>query len=345
LRGCQTNVTSAGVISTPAGDAGAVRAIPARMTKSGDARVLIVSGADHAYFPLLRDTVASIGALRGDAPVGILDVGLAPAEREWLAPLVSHIVRPGWDIDFPGRARAPVARQAQFARPFLPRHFPGYETYLWIDADAWVQDWRVVDLYVAAAGRDRLAITPEIDRAYKRHYKRPKLFGRTLAWKNYRTAFGWRAANRLGRNPIVNCGVFALHRDAPHWAAWARIMTGVAQRTRFFFVEQTALNYAIFAERLPAEFLPAYCNWMPGDAAPAFDAARGLFVEPYAPHEVIGVMHLAGREQKAHVFRLNRLDGGVVETSLRYGDSRALCAADATAPQKPTLISATAGPK
>jgi hypothetical protein len=64
---------------------------------------------------------------------------------------------------------------------------------------------------------------------------------------------------------------------------------------------------------------------MPGDAAPGFDARRGLFVEPFSPHEVIGIMHLAGREQKTHVFRLNRLDGGYVETSLRYSDSRALC--------------------
>ena len=99
----------------------------------------------------------------------------------------------------------------------------------------------------------------------------------------------------------------------------------VAQRTRFFFVEQTALNYVIFAERLPVNFLPAYCNWMPGDATPAFDAANGRFVEPYAPHEVIGIMHLAGPEQKTHIFRLNRLDGGEVATSLRYSETRALC--------------------
>src|SRR5262249_4539324 len=148
----------------------------------------------------------------------------------------------------------------------------------------------------------------------------------------------------LGRNPIVNCGVFALHRDAPHWAAWARIMTNVAQRTRFFFIEQTALNYVIFAECLPVEFLPAYCNWMPGDAAPGFDAERGLFVEPYAPHEVIGVMHLAGPEQKSHIFRLRRLDGGVAETSLRYGESRALCRRRRP-DQSPTPIPATAAPK
>ena len=293
-------------------------------------RLLIVSGADSAYFPLLRDTVRSVLAQRAQAAIGILDVGLDGEQRAWLARHVTHLVQPGWDIDFPGREHTPQARQAQFARPFLPHHFPGYETYLWIDADAWLQDWRAVELYAEAAAGGRLAITPEIDRAYKRHYKRPKLFGATLAWKNYRAAFGWRAADRLGRNPMVNCGVFALRGDAPHWAAWARLIARVAQRTRFFFVEQTALNYAIFAEHLPVDFLPAYCNWMPGDAAPAFDAARGLFVEPYTPHEVIGVMHLAGREQKTHVFHLARLDGGTVETSLRYGESRVLCDASMT---------------
>src|SRR5271155_2997545 len=278
--------------------------------------LLISSGADSGYFPLLRDTVLSILAQRRDAAIGILDFGLLPEQREWLAEQVTHLVRPDWDIDFPHREHTPETRKAQLSRPFLRRHFPGYEIYLWIDADAWLQDWRVVEIYLAAAGRDKLAITPEIDRAYKRHYKRPKVFGWTLSWKCYREAFGWRAADRLGRNPIVNCGVFALHHDAPHWDAWERIIGRVAQRTRFFYIEQTTLNYVIFAEHLPVNFLPAYCNWMPGDASPAFDAGRGLFVEPYAPYEVIGVMHLAGREQKTHRFRLNRLDGGTVETSL-----------------------------
>jgi hypothetical protein len=35
-------------------------------------------------------------------------------------------------------------------------------------------------------------------------------------------------------------------------------------------------------------------------------------------------MHLAGREQKTHVFRLNQLGGGIIETSLRYSEIRAL---------------------
>ena len=304
---------------------------------SGTARdLIVVSAADSGYFPLLQDAMASVRALQADVAIGILDLGLTAEQRAWLEDRVTHVIEPGWDVDFPGREQCKRAFQAQVARPFLPRHFPGYETYFWLDADAWLQEWRVVELYRAAAGRDKIAITPEIDRAYKRHYKRPKLFGQTLAWKNYREAFGWRAADRLGRNPMVNCGVFALHREAPHWAVWQRLIAQVLQRTRFFFAEQTALNYAIFAEHLPANFLPAYCNWMVGDATPAFDARRRLFVEPYAPHEALGIVHLAGTDSKDHVFRVSRLDGSSIDTSLRYSATRQLCSPE-TAPHPAPL--------
>src|SRR5437870_6190691 len=168
------------------------------------AGLLISSGADRGYFPLLRDTVQSIRARHREAAIGILDFGFAPEHREWLVPRVSHLVQPGWDFDFPDRERTPEARKAQLSRPFLRRHFPGYDTYLWIDADAWVQDWRAVELYLTAAGPDKLAITPEIDRAYKRHYKRPKVFGWSLGWKCYGEAVGWPVAGRLGGNRMRN---------------------------------------------------------------------------------------------------------------------------------------------
>jgi hypothetical protein len=287
--------------------------------------LIIASAADSGYFPLLRDSVASVRALRADVPIGVFDIGLTDEELAWLAGQNVRVVRPDWDLEFPGRDKAPEVLKAEFARPFLPRYYPGYRMYFWLDADAWLQDWRIVELYCSAAGRDKLAITPEIDRAYKRHYKRPKLFGWNLGWKNYRHAFGWRVADRLGRNPTVNCGVLALHAEAPHWVAWQRVLHRVLQRTHFTPAGQTALNYVVFAERLPVNLLPSYCNWMPGDAAPAFDAARGLFVEPYSPHEVIGIMHLAGAEQKDLTFRLNRLDGGTIETPLRYSMTRELC--------------------
>jgi hypothetical protein len=290
----------------------------------GAGELIIASAADSGYFPLLKDSVSSVRALHTDVPIGVFDIGLTPEQCDWLRSQSVQVLKPDWDLDFPGMDKAPEVLKAEFARPFLPRHFPGYRMYFWLDADAWLQDWRTVELYCRAAGTDKLAIVPEIDRAYKRHYKRPKLFGRNLGWKNYREAFGWRVADRLGRNPTVNCGVLALHAEAPHWEAWQRALAKVLQRTHFTPAGQTAMNYVVFAEKLPVNLLPSYCNWMPGDAAPAFDMQRGLFVEPYAPHEVIGVMHLAGAPQKDLKFRLERLDGGFVETLLRYSATREL---------------------
>src|SRR5713226_5805249 len=201
---------------------------------------IIVSGADDGYFPLLRDLVLSIrqNPESGRAPIAAFDLGLAAAARSWLAGEGVTLAVPDWDLDFPGRHRTPPIRKAQIARPFLRRYFPGYPQYLWIDADAWVQDWSAVETLVAASAGGKLAICPEIDRSYKRHYKRPKLFGMTLPWRCYRTAYGWRVADRMGRNPMLNCGVFALRGDSPHWDAWIAAMTCALQRTNFIFIEQ-----------------------------------------------------------------------------------------------------------
>ncbi|MBV8493759.1 MAG: hypothetical protein JO162_09815, partial [Alphaproteobacteria bacterium] len=130
------------------------------MTGATAAGLIIASAADSGYFPLLQDAVASVRALNRDVAIGVLDLGLAAAERDWLQEHAARVVRPDWDVDFPGRERTPETLKAQVARPFLPRHFPGHEMYFWLDADAWLQEWRIVELYCKAAGRDKLAIVP-----------------------------------------------------------------------------------------------------------------------------------------------------------------------------------------
>jgi hypothetical protein len=285
---------------------------------------VIVSAADSGYFPLLRDLVSSIrdNPAGADAPIGIFDLGLSLAEREWLGTQRVAMAEPGWDVDFPNRKQTPLLRKAQIARPFLRRYFPGYVDYLWIDADAWVQEWSAVEMLRAACADGKLAICPELDRSYKRHYKRAKLFGMTLQWRCYREAYGLRVADRMGRNPMLNCGVFALRGDSPHWDVWIAAMKRALQRTNFVFIEQIALNYAIFAGAIEATFLPATCNWLCGDAAPLWDAARRRLVEPNAPYQPLGILHLAGAGQKDKSFTLATRADGTIVTGLRYSAFR-----------------------
>lgn len=75
------------------------------------------------------------------ADIACFDVGLAPDRRADVARRVAHLIDPGWDlpVDRKLRAQRPALRSIT-VRPFLPRYLPGYDIYVWIDADAWVQE-------------------------------------------------------------------------------------------------------------------------------------------------------------------------------------------------------------
>ena len=301
-----------------------------------DLSITVVSAADAAYFDLLEGLVLSLKAAprARDLPVSILDLGLDPAQRRWLESAGARLVEPGWDVEFPGRERLPRHFQAMTARPYLPKHFPGHDIYLWLDADTWVQDDAGLEPFIGAARRGKLAIVPEIDRGYWTIHKRPKPWGQNQ--KAFAWAYGLKAGYRLGRNAILNTGAFALRADAPHWARWAAAHARALNRRRWGALdirrlelvnsEQTALNYVVFAEGLPASFLPAYCNWFCGKGTPAFDRARGLLVEPHEPHQPLAVVHLAGKGMKERLWRLETLDGGAIETRLTWQATRDLAA-------------------
>jgi hypothetical protein len=294
-------------------------------------RTTVVSAADAPYFPLLKGLVLSLrrGPLASGLGLSILDLGLEPDQAAWLTAQGARLVVPGWDVEFAGRDAVPSHYRAMSARPHLPRYFPGWDVYLWIDSDAWVQDDSVLAWFIRGAQGGKLAIVPEFDRGYWTMYKPPKLWGQnqqTFAW-----AFDLRTGYRLGRNPVLNVGVFALRGDAPHWNRWAETHRRILRRRRrkpphldnpfhFFLSEQTALNYVVFGEKLPATFLPAIGNWFCSKGDPMYDRERGMLVEPHEPHAPLGVVHLAGKGMKDRVWTLPTLQGDAVTCRLTYGE-------------------------
>ena len=278
-------------------------------------RTLIVTAANEAYAPLLRGLIESIDQRAPRVLTGLacFDLGLAPGTREWVGRHAAHVVEPGWDLPVGEKLRTEKPElRGLTVRPFLPNYFPGYDAYLWIDADAWVQERYALEWYMEEAAKGALVAAPQVDRAY-RHTS--GLVGvrinRMLAY------FGQEAVARVVWASYFNAGVFALRSDAPHWALWAKWFdAGLTATKGELCCEQTALNHALWTERLPVSPLPALCNWLCHLALPGFDPIRERFCEPLVPRNPIGILHLTGRT-KHGTFELPA-DGAVPGISLRY---------------------------
>ncbi|MEG3850568.1 TylF/MycF/NovP-related O-methyltransferase [Microcoleus sp. herbarium19] len=282
-------------------------------------QIIIITAADANYFELVRGAILSVREKPEGAQVaiGFFDLGCTLEQLQWLETQVNFIKKPDWDFDFPGRNEAPEHLKGLLVRPCLRKYFPNFDIYLWIDADAWVQDWRAIDLFVKGASRRGLAIVPEVHRASLQQYGQLPEF-----WKwthqQYEANFGVEVANKLYSYPILNAGVFALRKDALHWDIWAEKLNQGLQKSGCIMTDQFALNLAVYSCGLfnLTEMLPAWCNWI-FNGFPVWDKQRGCFVEPYLPQEAIGILHLAGRQQFDRV-QLMATDGDIMEISVRY---------------------------
>lgn len=255
-------------------------------------RTLVVTAADEVFAPLLRRLISSL-LQWGPQPftnLAFFDLGVAPEMREWIARHAAHIVEPAWDLPVAMKLRMQQPQlRALTVRPFLPDYFPGYDLYLWIDADAWVQERFALDWYFAGASQGALAAATHFHGAYRQTRE-------TFEWRmNRERAYFGGGRPHIHWDAYFNAGVFALRGDAPHWRLWEKwFREGIHRSNGRVCCDQTALNQALWVEGLPVNVLPATCNWLCHLALPSFDQARARLCEPIAPTRVIGVVHLSG---------------------------------------------------
>ncbi len=282
-------------------------------------QIIIITAADANYFELVRGTILSVREKPEGANVaiGFFDLGCTSEQLQWLETQVNIIQTPDWDFDFPGKNEAPHYLKGLLARPCLRRYFPNFDIYLWIDADAWVQDWQAVELFVKGAVKRGLAVVPELDRGYYLAYGKLPWYWE-FVYRDYQAVFGEEVAKQLHSYPTLNAGVFALHKDAPHWELWAEYLEEGLQRHVSLMTDQIALNRLVYGTEMfdRTEMLPARCNWSCNFGLPVWDKQQACFVEPYLPHGAIGILHITGH--KHDLVKLATTDGNQVEISLRY---------------------------
>ena len=299
---------------------------------------VIVSLADANYYPLLEELISSIKSFKESEKVAIciLDAGLTHDQKNKLLTKVDEIKSAEWDIEVPDfKVRGKEWLKSQVSRAFLPKYFPNYEKYLWIDCDAWVNDWQCVELYFQACNNGKLGITQTIGPGYKITSKVNWLFGKLALIKsqNFKHAvkskIGYDKARKLAFAPHINIGVFSLENNSNGWSSWQTNLSKALKSGNIFGSEGLAINMSVYIDNLETEFLPLNCNWITSNLLPKYDEQQKTFVEPYLPNNKIGIMHLAAgiwkdgidmRLDKNVKIELKTLDNKKIIKSLRFNN-------------------------
>ena len=297
---------------------------------------VIVSLADANYFPLLEELIDSIKKFKKseDVAICILDAGLTREQIEKLSSKVDEIKSAEWDIEVPDhKVKDKEWLKSQVSRAFLPKYFPNYEKYLWIDCDAWVNDWSSVELYFKACDDGKLGITQTIGPGYKITSKVNWLIGKLAIVKsqNFKHAVkskvGYEKARKLAFAPHINIGVFSLEKNSKGWNVWQNNLSKTLKAGNIFGSEGLAINMSVYIDNLKTEFLPLNCNWITSNLLPKYDEQQKTFVEPYLPNYKIGIMHLAAgiwkdgkdmRIDKSIEIEIQTLNESKVFKSLRF---------------------------
>ena len=131
----------------------------------------------------------------------------------------------------------------------MPKYFPNYEKYLWIDCDAWVNDWNSVELYFKACENGKLGITQTLGPGYKIMSKVNWLFGKIAIIKsqNFKHAvkskIGLDKARKLAFAPHINIGVFSLEKNSPGWKSWQKNLRTNIKIWKYFWIRGFSYQY------------------------------------------------------------------------------------------------------
>ena len=298
----------------------------------------IVTLADSNYFEMLDELINSIKRFKESSNVSIciLDAGLTDQQRKLIEKKVYSVKKAEWDIEVPkyktlGRERL----KSQVSRAFLPKYFPEFEKYLWIDCDAWVNTWSCIELYFKACENGKLGITQTLGPGYRILSKVKWIFGgfARIKSQNYKHArssgIQEDKARKLAFAPHINIGVFSLEKNSPCWITWQNNLKKTISKGKIFGSEGLAINLSVYDDNVDTEFLPLNCNWILSNLLPKYDKKKNIFVEPYLPYYEIGIMHLAagiwinGRDMRLNKdlkIEIQGINGEKLIKSLRYNN-------------------------
>jgi hypothetical protein len=255
------------------------------------AKVIVVTACDHRHFDLGGELIASLRAAKQrDFAIGFIRIGSRELPAD-ISAAVDHTAAvandrehtaaiDGFDVSYLGvKAR-------------LPELMPGFDTYVWMDGDTWLQNVDGIHQAVEAAQHATVAAACQADANY---WACPTMTDHTK--RAYMSIYGEEETRKWAVFPMVNAGVFAARASSPLWKQWLDELSSSRRnqngRDNQYYSDQIPLHRLICLGRISFHPMRAVNNWLVCKSQPIVDVKTRKLRAPSAPWEELNIVHLA----------------------------------------------------
>ena len=263
---------------------------------------VIVTGSDKKYYPFLKNLINS---LINSNSLDICDLCILDVEdnSQYLEELNSKITKKkkaNFNLNILFKDRQDWFKLLT-ERPFMKDYFPGYDKYIWMDADTEVLSNDGIKNIIDACEDKDLAIAPEINESYV--FKNSKFgikkifksFYKISGWsfKNYRKYFSDRIGEDLFFKPLFNNGIFCLKSTSKIWDLWKTEYQGALNKAKTSYgikTDQLSLNKIIYENFEKISILDSTNNWLVSRSE-KIKRINNDFFTPSFPNRKINILH------------------------------------------------------
>lgn len=288
---------------------------------------LIVSTADKNYEHLLIELYHSQTNLE-NYDFAVFDCGMSDECKDFLKKKNVQLVNPEWEVKLPSiKIRGREYLKSSFSKFYMQEYFPGYENYVWLDSDTWINCKKTFSLYELGAEKKGFAICPQVDRASPSLLNIKWFFNfpikiNSINYKNISRSVSKNLGKKYAGFYTLNGGCFSYNSKFSDIKIIRKNLINSSKKGRIFGTDQVALALSMFEDQLEFELLPSFCNWICEHHLPVYCEDKNKFVEPYLPNNNIAVIHLAGldneRKNSNVLHEISTLKGNKIKKSLRY---------------------------
>ena len=265
-------------------------------------KTAIISGCDENYFNTYLNLYNSLinNKCYELADLCFVNISVSDANLRKISKHVKKIIKPNWDFNLNFKTKD--WKKILTIRPFLKNYFPGYDNYIWLDADTWVQGNEFINDFVEVSKLGKISIIPEFNinyETYRNKYSFKKIifdFYKAKGWsyKNLKKYFDKKTLNDLFQKPILNAGVFCFPEVSIVWDLWAKEYRKIVENASDDYclnMDQASLNKILYNNLDLVNFFDSEYNYLIKNSFPVIDDKNHFCIKDY-PYKKIQILHL-----------------------------------------------------